>query len=103
MTLQELTAGKYAIHTGESNYRECLEWLRQQGFSWFPGKKLDDAFFEPNYRPMYAEQTCLRLCDQKKLMYASIDFYQTEGYSIIEFDEIVNQTSHSFDDIDGLL
>ena len=103
MTLQELTEGKYAIHTGESSYRDCLDWLYQQGFRWFPSKTLDDPFFEPNYRAMYGEQTCLHLLGQKKLQYSSIDFYQTEEYSIIEFDEIVNQTNHSFDDIDGLL
>lgn len=80
-----------------------LNGFDSRGLAGFQAKSWMMHFFEPNYRPMYAEQTCLRLFDQKKLMYGSIDFYQTEGYSIIEFDEIVNQTSHSFDDIDGLL
>ena len=90
--LERAKSQNIAIHTTtETQATTLLEALDKKGYKWNSGTKLTDySNFE-----VYEENTCYnfsvdyhgKLLD-KKIMYSPLDWYQDEGYTIIEFSEI---------------
>lgn len=97
ITLKELLerakSERIAIHTAtEDQAVTLLKALDKKGYKWNSGNKLTTT---TNYE-VYKEDTCYvfgidaygKLLD-KKVMYSPLDYYQDEGYTIIEFENIL--------------
>jgi len=89
ITLNELLklaeTKKVAIHTTtETQATTLLEALDKKGYKWNSGTKLTIETFYKNYE----EKTAYTFERRHKIAYCSLDWYQNEGYTIIEFSEI---------------
>lgn len=107
MTIGELKAtlgGKpFVIHTGETLYRDCLDWLHGQGVRWNSGHRLDNQEFDLNTTARDGEDTCLYVTEYR-LQYGPLNYYkETMKYIIVEASEILRQSIANFDDIDAIL
>ena len=83
--LEKAKTNKIAIHTTtEEQAKVLLSELDKRGYEWFGGKKLTIETFYGNYK----EKTGYTFEPRHKIAYSSLDFYQNEGYTIIEFEDI---------------
>lgn len=74
-----------AVHTPTKEQAiTLLSELDKNGFTWFRGKKLTT---ETNYEDE-RENTCYNFEPNNKICYSPLEFYQDEGYTIIEFTDI---------------
>ena len=80
-----------AIHTPtEEQAKTLLKALDENGYVWCGGDKLTTTTRYGNYK----ENTCYNFTPDfspilnKKIMYGSLGFYQDEGYTVIEFEDI---------------
>ena len=75
-----------AIHTPtEEQAKTLLKALDKRGYEWFGGEEITITNYEDD-----KENTCYTFHDilDKKIMYSPLDWYQEEGYTIIEFTDI---------------
>ena len=83
--LKRANTEKIAIHTPtEEQAITLLSELDKKGYVWASGRKLTtETFYEDD-----EEDTCYDFGLNKKVMYSPLEFYQNEGYTIIEFSDI---------------
>jgi len=89
--LERSKSEKIAVHTPtEEQAISLLNELDKKGFTWVSGEKLTDRALYKHYK----EKTCYTFHDiygkllDKEIMYSPLDWYQDEGYTIIEFSDI---------------
>ena len=89
--LERSKSEKIAVHTPtEEQAKILLSELDKRGYKWNGGDKLTT---ETNYEDE-KENTCYNFTPDfrpilnKKIMYGPLDWYQDEGYTIIEFKDI---------------
>ena len=89
--LERAKIEKIAIHTTtEEQAIKLLSELDKKGYEWDNGEKLTDK----TYYGVFRENTCYNFTPDfrpilnKKIMYGPLDWYQDEGYTIIEFKDI---------------
>lgn len=91
--LERSKSERIAIHTAtEDQAVTLLKALDKRGYKWSGGDKLTAI---TRYK-RYKEDTCYNfsvdndgILLNKKVMYSPLDYYQDEGYTIIEFENIL--------------
>ena len=89
--LKRAETEKIAIHTPtEAQAKKLLKELNKRGYEWRTGTKLTDIsrYGDEKENTCYSFYYCYGRLLDKKVLYGSLDFYQEEGYTIIEFSEI---------------
>ena len=89
--LERVNSEKIAVHTPtEEQAISLLNELDKKGFTWVSGEKLTDMARYEHYK----EKTCYTFHDiygkllDKEIMYSPLDWYQEEGYTIIQCSDI---------------
>lgn len=83
--LERAKSEHIAIHTQtEKQAEKLLSELDEKGYVWNGGEKLTTKTLYEDDK----ENTCYDFGLNKKVMYSPLDFYQEEGYTIIEFSDI---------------
>lgn len=85
--LLEITKSeKISIHvSNEEQATTLLKALDKNGYEWSCGGKLT---FDTHYKT-YKENTCYDFRQKKEVCYSPLVWYQKEGYTIIEFSDII--------------
>ena len=90
--LERAKSERMAIHTAtEDQAITLLKALDKKGYTWRSGAKLTSA----SCYDVFKENTCYDFYDcegnllDKKIVYSLLDYYQDEGYTIIEFENIL--------------
>ena len=83
--LERAKREKIKVHTPtEEQAKKLLKALDERGYEWASETKLTIE----TWYAMYKENTCYHFELNKKVWYCSLDFYQKEGYKIVEFSDI---------------
>ena len=89
--LERAKSEKIAIHTPtEEQAKTLLKALDEKGYTWNSGDKLTTMthYEDEKENTCYSFHNCFGKLLDKKIMYSPLDWYQDEGYTIIEFSEI---------------
>lgn len=93
---------KLAIHTGHRNRIAFLEEFERQSEE----RKLNICFYHDiGDGPVYRDTLAFDLYyhGHRALGYDSLDFFEKEGYTIVNFEDIAEKASCNFEDIDEVL
>ena len=103
--LEKAKTESIAIHTPtEDQAITLLKMLNKRGFTWCDGDKLTTKTYYGDEK----ENTCYSFHKlygkslDKNIMYSPLDWYQDDGYTIIEFSDIGNTACNLQDTEDTL-
>ena len=83
--LERAKSEKIVVHAPiEEQAKELLRSLDERRYVWASGVKLTAE----TWYGVLREDTCYNFGFNKKVLYGSLKFYQKEGYTIIEFEDI---------------
>jgi len=83
--LKRAKTEEIAVHTPtEEQAKSLLKALYKRGYTWSSGQKLTAE----TWYGIYKENTCYGFYLRKQVCYCSFDWYQNEGFTIIEFSDI---------------